>query len=92
MESMESGVCEASFHDGKLSEVRVYPIDFGYGVPMSQKGAPRLCTGEAAQRILTRMQRLSQPLGTSIAIQDDIGIITVGADGRSLRQQEGGPR
>jgi poly-gamma-glutamate synthesis protein (capsule biosynthesis protein) len=84
MESMESVVGEASFHDGKLTEVRIYPIDFGYGLPMSQKGAPRLSTGEVAQRILTRVQRISKPLGTHIAIQDDIGIITVGADGRSL--------
>ena len=49
---------------------------------MSQKGAPRLSTGEVAQRILMRMQRISRPLGTRIAIQDDIGIINVGADGR----------
>ena len=75
---MESVVCEASFHDGTLSEVRIYPIDFGYGLPMSQKGAPRLSTGEVAQRILRRMQRISKPLGTHIAIQDDIGIISVG--------------
>jgi hypothetical protein len=39
---------------------------------------PRLSTGEAAQHILTRMQQLSEPLGTHIAIQDDIGIISVG--------------
>jgi poly-gamma-glutamate capsule biosynthesis protein CapA/YwtB (metallophosphatase superfamily) len=77
MESMESVVCEASFHDGVLVEVRIYPIDFGHGLPMSQQGAPRLATGEVAQRILTRMQRLSKPLGTDIAIQDDTGIISV---------------
>jgi len=52
---------------------------------MSQKGAPRLSTGKVAQRILTRMQRISKLLGnTHIAIQEDIGIIRVGPDGRSL--------
>ena len=77
--SMESVVCEASFHDGKLAEIRICPIEFGYGLPMSQKGAPRLVTGEVAERILTRMQTLSKPLGTDMAIQDDIGIISVEA-------------
>lgn len=84
MESMGSVVGEARFQDGKLTEVRIYPIDFGDGLPMSQKGAPRLFTGKVAQRILTRMQRISEPLGTDSAIHGDIGIIRVGPDGRSL--------
>jgi PAS domain S-box-containing protein len=83
-ESLESVVCDASFHDGKLTEVRIYPIEFGYGLPMSQKGPPRLSTGEVARRVLAQMQRLSEPLGTHIVIEDDMGIISVGPGGRSV--------
>ena len=82
-ESMESVVGQATYQDGKLTEVRIYPIDFGYGRPMSQKGTPRLSTGIPAQRILSRMQRISKVLGTNLTIQDNVGIIKVGADGKS---------
>ena len=43
-----------------------------------------LSTGKVAQRILTRMQRISKALGTDIAIDGDIGIIRVRPDSRSL--------
>jgi hypothetical protein len=42
--------------------------------------------GASSAPVVTRMQRLSKPLGTHIRIQDDIGIITVGPDGRSVRE------
>jgi poly-gamma-glutamate synthesis protein (capsule biosynthesis protein) len=32
-------------------------------------------TGATAQRILTRLQKISEPFGTKIAIEGDIGII-----------------
>jgi hypothetical protein len=40
--------------------------------------------GRPAERILTRMQRISKPLGTDSAIHGDSGIVRVGPDGRSL--------
>ncbi len=50
---------------------------------MSQKGTPRLSTGIPEQRILARMQRISKVLGTNLTLQDNVGIIKIGADGKS---------
>lgn len=84
MESMESVVGEAKYQDGKLVEVILHPIDFGYGAQLSQRGIPHISSPEVAQRIPTRLQRLSKPLGTNVAIEGQVGVIRVGQDGKSL--------
>jgi poly-gamma-glutamate capsule biosynthesis protein CapA/YwtB (metallophosphatase superfamily) len=66
-------VCE--FRRGVLAEIRCYPVDLGFGKPMSQRGRPLLASGESAQAILTWLQAVSRPYGTAIAIEGDIGII-----------------
>ena len=63
------------FGGGKLTEVRLHPIELTYNVRMAQRGLPRLASPEAAQRILERLQELSAPLGTTILIEGDVGII-----------------
>jgi poly-gamma-glutamate capsule biosynthesis protein CapA/YwtB (metallophosphatase superfamily) len=78
MESMESMVAQSRFEGGQLVEVRLYPIEFGYNEPFSQKGIPRIAHGEVAQRILEREQRISKPFGTKIDIEGEIGVIRVG--------------
>ncbi len=65
----------SQFDDGKLSEVRLHPIELTYNVRMAQRGLPRLASPEAAQRILTRLQDLSEPLGTVIRIEGGVGFI-----------------
>ena len=42
---------------------------------MAHRGIPRIAPPETAQRILTRLQELSAAYGTTIAIEDDIGVI-----------------
>ena len=42
---------------------------------MAQRGLPRIASPETAQRILTRLQELSEPLGTTIVIEDGVGFI-----------------
>jgi poly-gamma-glutamate synthesis protein (capsule biosynthesis protein) len=79
----ESAVAEAVFQDGKLVEVIVTPMELFYNRPMSQMGIPRIATGEVAQRILTRLQQLSKPLGTNVSIKGDKGYIRIGPDGGS---------
>jgi poly-gamma-glutamate synthesis protein (capsule biosynthesis protein) len=71
----ESIVAVSQFDDGKLSEVRLHPIELTYNVRMAQRGLPRIASPEAAQRILTRLQELSEPLGTTIVIEGGVGFI-----------------
>ena len=71
----ESIIAVSQFADGKLSEVRLHPIELTYNVRMAQRGLPRMASPEAAQRILTRLQELSEPLGTAIVIEGGVGFI-----------------
>jgi poly-gamma-glutamate synthesis protein (capsule biosynthesis protein) len=68
-------VCE--FASKKLKEVRVYPIDQGFGRPIPQRGRPLLAEGEVAQRVIERVKRLSERYGTKLSRRDGMGIIEV---------------
>jgi poly-gamma-glutamate synthesis protein (capsule biosynthesis protein) len=76
-QSLESVVGVSRWEDGELVEVRLYPIELGYDGPDSRLGIPRLATGEVAQSILQRIQRLSRDLGTEVRIEGDVGVIRV---------------
>ena len=72
----ESIVAVSRFDKGQLAEVRLYPVQLtDDGVRMAHRGVPRLASPATAQRILTRLQKLSQPFGTTIAIEGNIGVI-----------------
>jgi len=76
-DNMESVVAECQYEGGRLVEVRLHPVDLGYTAPLSEKGTPRLAAPEVAQRILQRLQRISKPYGTDIAIRGGLGVIRV---------------
>jgi poly-gamma-glutamate synthesis protein (capsule biosynthesis protein) len=42
---------------------------------MAHRGIPKLASPQAAQRILARLQKLSAPLGTTVSIEGNIGVI-----------------
>lgn len=72
----ESIVAIAEYAEGELQEVRIHPIETRYDEEkLALRGIPRIAPPEVAQRILTRLQELSAPLGTDIRIRGDIGII-----------------
>ena len=73
----ESVVAVSQFDGGRLSEVQLHPIELTYDVRMAHRGLPRVASPEAAQRILTRLQGLSEPLGTTIEIKGNRGVIRV---------------
>lgn len=67
------GMCQ---YDAKaLKEVRLYPIDMGFGRPIPQRGRPLLAEGRVAQETLEWLQHVSAPFGTTITIDGDVGII-----------------
>src|SRR6266566_1064690 len=67
------------YEGGKLVEVRLYPADCGIdgARPVSKAGVTMTPSPEQAQRILKLVQDLSKPFGTTISIEDNVGVIHV---------------
>ena len=53
-------ICE--FRNKQLSEVRLYPIDLGFGRSRAERGRPVLARGDVARRILERVTERSSVL------------------------------
>ena len=75
MESMESISAQVNYDGGKIKEILLRPIEFGYDAPISQHGIPRVPKPHVAERILKRMQRMSKVFGTEVEIEGEIGVI-----------------
>jgi len=72
----ESFIAIAEFSNGRLSEVRLHPIELRYDAErMAHRGIPRIAPPETARRILVRLQELSAPYGTAITIENNVGLI-----------------
>jgi poly-gamma-glutamate synthesis protein (capsule biosynthesis protein) len=64
------------YRAGRLAEIRIHPVDQGFGRPRGQRGRPVLATGELAATIIERVDRLSRPYGVSVQSRDGVGIVT----------------
>jgi len=73
----ESVVAVSHYRDGVLTQVELHPIELGWDGPLGQRGVPKIAPPETAQRILDRLQKLSQPFGTQITVRDNVGIIKI---------------
>ena len=71
----QSVVTTSRFENGRLAEIRLHPVDLNYAARGADRGVPRPATPEVGRTILERMQRLSQPFGTRIAIEQGVGVI-----------------
>ena len=58
--------------DGKLTQIQLYPIDLGQNLPRGRKGVPVMTHDE---KTLQYLQTLSEPFGTTIRIENGVGII-----------------
>jgi poly-gamma-glutamate synthesis protein (capsule biosynthesis protein) len=70
-----SAIAMVSFKDRRLHELKLHPIELGFGLPRSQAGRPVLAEGEIAQRALERFRDLSAAFSTRIDIQDCVGVV-----------------
>jgi poly-gamma-glutamate synthesis protein (capsule biosynthesis protein) len=73
-------VAQSTYQDGVLREVRLFPVDLGVDRstrPWSKMSVARTPSPALAQRILTDVQKYSEPFGTKIAIEDGVGVIRV---------------
>jgi poly-gamma-glutamate synthesis protein (capsule biosynthesis protein) len=73
----DSVLTQTKYDKGRLQEIRLYPIVGGVEGPISRRGIPRMAPPEAARRILTKLQELSKPFGTTVAIEGNVGVIKV---------------
>jgi poly-gamma-glutamate synthesis protein (capsule biosynthesis protein) len=68
-------VAVCKWRDGRIAEVRLHPVELGYGLPLTRSGTPRRASPTAARSILERLQRISKPYGTTIEIEGSVGVI-----------------
>ena len=61
--------------DFELVDVELYPLDIGFGRPMSQRGRPMLAKRALADEVIAWLQRVSEPFGTEISNEDGVGHI-----------------
>ena len=61
-----------TIEDGKLSEVRLYPIELDMDAPRWKKGLPRL---SGREKTLKYLEEISAKYGTKIRIKDGVGYI-----------------
>ncbi len=73
----------SKYENGKLTEVRLYPADLGIegNRPLSKAGVPMTPSPDQAQRILKLLQDISKPFGTTIAIENNVGVIRISPKG-----------
>ncbi len=75
--SLEAILAQVKYDKGKLIEVRLYPADLGAARDRSwsRQGVPMTPSPAKAREILERLQRLSEPFGTRISIENGIGVV-----------------
>jgi poly-gamma-glutamate synthesis protein (capsule biosynthesis protein) len=88
--NFESAIALSRFDQGRLVEVRLYPMDGGFSGPLSDLGIPRMAAPDVSQRILQRLQALSKPFRTTIAIEGNVGVIRVSAAPSATSAAAGG--
>ncbi|HUE90158.1 MAG TPA: CapA family protein [Vicinamibacterales bacterium] len=71
-EIWEAIVPHMRFSGGRLETLALHPVHLFRDLPPTQRGTPGLASGEIAERILARQQKLSAPWGTTITIRNGI--------------------
>lgn len=83
--NQETVLTTSHFENGRLTEVRLYPVDLGGARrPISEMGIPMTPSPDEAQRILKEMQDYSKAFGTTISIENNVGVIRIGPEGASI--------
>ena len=75
--NFESMIAVSEYDEGHLKAIKLYPTHGNFEGPISQLGMPRMAEPEMAREILSRVRHLSEPFGTRITIEDNVGIIQV---------------
>jgi hypothetical protein len=91
-DELEVLLLSAHYEGGKLVEVRLYPGDLGQEMtrPLSRLGIPMTPSPEIAQKILTKVQRISKQFGTTISIENNVGVIRLAPGGVNVSRADRG--
>jgi poly-gamma-glutamate synthesis protein (capsule biosynthesis protein) len=83
----EALLTTSRYEGGKLVEVRIYPADLGrdFDRTISQAGLPMTPSPANAQKILKLVQDASKVFGTTITIDNNVGVIRVPASATTAR-------
>ncbi|MER8615137.1 CapA family protein [Mesorhizobium sp. M1216] len=73
----ESVVAVSRFEQNLLAELTLYPIELGRSKRFANRGVPCPAVGPKAEAILKRLQKLSEPFGTKIEIENDVGMVRI---------------
>jgi poly-gamma-glutamate capsule biosynthesis protein CapA/YwtB (metallophosphatase superfamily) len=77
-EVWESVEAEALFNAKReLLVIDLHPITLGFGKSRTQRGRPLPATPEEAQKIVSRVAKLSQSFGTTVSFERGKGVVTV---------------
>lgn len=67
-----SVMCSFTAEDGKIIEIKLYPISLGMELPRSQRGLPKLLYDN---KVLEYLAELSKPFGTELKIANGVATI-----------------
>lgn len=71
----ESALARLSYEGGVPKKLVLYPVHLGTDSPRPVQGRPLLAKGEMAIKVLQDLQRLSEPYGTRIRIDGEVGYV-----------------
>jgi poly-gamma-glutamate capsule biosynthesis protein CapA/YwtB (metallophosphatase superfamily) len=63
------------FGKRQLKDIKIYPVDMGFGRARAQRGRPVLADAKLGKVILDRVARLSEAYGTRVELHDGRAII-----------------
>jgi Bacterial capsule synthesis protein PGA_cap len=76
--NLEGLLVSSHYELGKLTEVRIYPVDLGQTPrPTSEVGIPKRPSSAVARKILDEVIEYSKPFGTRIVVENGVGIIRI---------------
>ncbi len=74
----ESVVPLITYQDGRVVELKLYPVVLGQKAPRFERGTPVLAAPEEGQQIMMRLAKLCEPYGTALRVEPDgVGVIRV---------------
>lgn len=73
----ESVVARLAIRGGKVAEIKLHPIHLGTESARPHQGRPMLARGEMAAKILEDVRRLSEPYGTRLKVEGEVGTVVL---------------
>lgn len=74
-EVWESVLAMLKWRERRLVEATLYPLTLGFGLAQNIRGRPMLAEGEAREKIIADLLRLSAPFNTQIKMKSGLAVI-----------------